>query len=142
MFDFMPFDRKEKNLFCYFDHLEHDLFGDMMTSLPDFRADILDEGDFYTMKAELPGFQKEDISIDVDGDVMTVSAAQKEESEEKDKKGNYVRRERRCGSFSRRFDLSEIQADEIGAAYENGVLILKLPKKQELIPEKRSIAIN
>ena len=99
------------------------------------KTDVLDEGDHYLMEAELPGFNKEDIHIDLKDDVLTVSATHNENTDEKDKKGNYVRRERRYASYERSFRVDDLNTEDIDAAYENGVLSIKIPKK-EALPEK------
>lgn len=103
-------------------------FGSMTTSAS-FRTDIKDEGDKYRLEAELPGMNKEDIKLNINGDYMTISAEHSSESEDKDEKNNYVRRERSYGSYSRSFNVSGIDTSNINAAYENGILSLELPKK-------------
>lgn len=106
--------------------------------IAEFRTDIKDNGDSYLLEADLPGFDKNDICLDVDNDVLTISAERHSEHEEKDKKGSYLRCERSYGSYSRQFDISAIKSEEIKAKYENGVLKLTLPKKsQEQTQSKR-----
>ncbi len=138
MFDLMPFGRNDNNLFNYLDNVEKNFFSGFNTS--QFRTDILDKDDHYELQAELPGFQKEDIHIDVENDTLTISAEHNDEVEEK--KGSYVRRERKYGSFSRSFDVSGIKADGISAEYRNGVLTLTLPKKNPELPATRKIDIK
>ena len=82
-----------------------------------------------TLEADLPGFDKKDIHLDVNGDTLTIHAERKAEQEEKDDKNNYVRCERSFGSYSRQFDLSSVDADHMKATYDNGVLKLEMPKK-------------
>lgn len=113
-----------------------------MPSMSSFKTDVKDCGDRFVLEAELPGFNKEDINIDINGDNLTVSAKHEETKEEKDDKGNYIRRERSFGSVARSFDISEIKADEIDAAYSNGVLTLNLPKKTESVPTNRRLEIK
>lgn len=142
MFGMIPFARDDDNMFDVFDNFERNFFGKSNAELPDFRTDIKDNGDSFTLEAELPGFNKEDIDLDVKDGILTISAEHKEEKDEKDDKGNYLRRERRYGSFSRSFDVSGIDETAIGAAYKNGVLELTLPKAKAVIPESRKIAIE
>ena len=97
--------------------------------LDEFKTDIKDEGDRYELEADLPGFDKKDIHLDVNGDTLTIHAERKAEQEEKDDKNNYVRCERSFGSYSRQFDLSSVDADHMKATYDNGVLKLEMPKK-------------
>ena len=102
---------------------------------------MLDKGDKFVLEAELPGFQKEDIDIHVEGNTLTISAQHKEESEEK-KEGKFVRRERKYGSFTRSFDISDIDQAKINASYDNGILSVELPKQVEVVPAPTKINIK
>ena len=86
--------------------------------------------------------KKEDIKLDLNGDYLTISAEHNEEKEEKDEKRNYVRKERRYGSYSRSFNVANIDTDHIAASYENGVLTLDLPKRTETAPVSHQIEIK
>ena len=141
MFGMIPFARHEDNIFDLFGNFERSFFGSD-SNLSTFRTDIRDEGDRFVLEAELPGFKKEDIKLDLKDGILTVSAQHSESSEEKDRKGSYIRRERRYGSFARKFDVSGIREDGITAAYNNGVLELTLPKAQPVIPAARQIEIQ
>ena len=121
------------------DELERSFFGNGR-SVSSFRTDVTDTGDAYKLEAELPGFKKDDIQIDVENDVLTISAKRSEEK--KDEKHNVVKRERFYGSFSRSFDVSGINVDGIEASYTDGVLTLTMPKKQELLPVSRRLEIK
>ena len=142
MFGMIPFDRRDSSLFDMLDNFERNFFGSSNSTVSSFRTDIRDEGDKFVLEAELPGFKKEDIKLDLKDGILTVSAQHSESSEEKDKKGSYIRRERRYGSFARKFDVSGIQEDGITAAYNNGVLELTLPKAQPVVPAARQIEIR
>ena len=107
-----------------------------------FKTDIIDNGGEFVLKADLPGFKKEDISIDVSGGYLTITAVRNDEKEEKNDKGEYIRRERSYGSFSRSFDISEIDNGAINASFDNGVLTLKLPKLEKREPEQKRIEIQ
>jgi len=119
-------------------------FGDFgsLTSSGTFRTDITDEGSKYRLEAELPGMKKEDIKLNINGDYLTISAEHTDESEDKDEKRNYVRRERSYGSYSRSFNVSDIDVNNIEASYENGILALDLPKKQPEAPASHQIEIK
>ena len=93
----------------------------------EFKTDIQDKGDHYLLEADLPGVKKEDIQVDIDSNYLTISAARQTEKDEKDKAGNYVRRERSYGTYSRSFDISGIDCANIKAGYKDGVLTLTLP---------------
>ena len=95
-----------------------------------FHADIRDTGNEYVIEAEMPGMAKDDIKLELDGDVLTISAEKKESSDEE--RGSYIRRERRYGSFARSFRVEGIDNEGINAAFDNGLLRLTLPK---LTPE-------
>lgn len=105
------------------------------------KTDIKDTGDSYVIDAELPGYTKEEINVDVNDDILTISAEKHTENEEENKNG-YIRRERYYGSVSRSFNISEVEAAAITAKHENGVLTLTLPKKKEQIPQSHKIEIN
>ena len=143
MFEMMPFARHTAanyNPFREFENMERQFFG--ANSLAEFKTDIVDRGDHYELRADLPGFRKEDINIELDDNCLSIQAERRFENEEKDKKGNYVRRERSYGSFSRSFDVSGIEVSAIKASYEDGVLKLVLPKKQEITPAARRLEIE
>ena len=141
MFDLMPFGHNEKSLFDYLDNFERSFFGDAFGgSVSQFRTDIVDKGDKYILQAELPGFAKEDIHIDVDGDYLVIHGEHNAQVEENHHK--FVRKERRYGSFARTFDVSGIDESGITAAYHNGILELTLPKQAPVVPQARQITIG
>jgi HSP20 family protein len=140
MFDLLPFDRRQKSLARYFDDMERSFWNEMPNALAEFKTDILDKGDHYLLQAELPGFEKGEIQIDLDGDSLVIHAEHNAEKEEKD--DQYIRRERRYGSYARRFDVSSIRTGDISASYQNGVLELKLPKKQPEAPVSKKIEVQ
>ncbi len=141
MYSLLPFGRRGNDLSTLFDEFERSFFPAEAKRFPAFRTDIKDEGDHFLLEAELPGFRKEDIDLDLKDGILTISANHEETVENKDDSGKYVCRERRCGSFRRSFDVSGIREDAIDAAYENGVLKLTLPKVAEIQPQSRKIAI-
>ena len=132
--------RSNASLMDLFDEFERSVFGENGRRTPVFSTDIKDEGDHYLLEAELPGFQKEDIDLDVKDGVLTISAKHQESSSQNN--GNYVCKERRYGSFARSFNLEGIQEENITASYNNGVLELNLPKKQKNIPVSRRLEIK
>ena len=101
------------------------------TELAQFRTDVTDEGDHFLLEADLPGFEKKDINLDIQGDTLTIHAERHSKVEEKDKKDKVVRMERSYGSYSRSFDITGIDPDKIKAKYDNGVLRLTLPKVEQ-----------
>lgn len=144
MFELIPFDRHIRSMagfdpFRELDDMERSFFGNSR-SVSAFRTDVTDTGDSYKLEAELPGFRKEDIKIDIENDCLTISAERSMEN--KDEKTNFVKRERFYGSFSRSFDVSGIEVEGIEAAYNDGVLTLTMPKKQEQLPASRRLEIK
>lgn len=134
---FDPFQRLDKVFFG------DPFFSNATTAVAAFGTDVTDEGDHYQLTADLPGFKKDDIDISVEDGILTISAERNEETEDKDSKGHYIRRERTYGSYKRSFDLTEVDDENITAKYEDGVLTLALPKKQAPeIESKKSITIE
>lgn len=144
MFELIPFDRRSRSVsafdpFRMLDEMERSFFDDS-SRVSAFRTDVTDTGDAFLLESELPGFKKEDIHLDVENDCLTISAERRMDNDEK--KPNFVKRERFYGSYSRSFDVSGIEVDGIEASYENGVLSLKLPKKQQTLPASRKLEIK
>lgn len=105
------------------------------------QTDVKDLGDSYLVEADLPGFKKEDIRLDLNGDTLSLQAERHLEHEDKDKKGGYLLIERSSGKYVRSFDVSNVDTDSITAKFENGVLALTLPKKQPAQPASRRVEI-
>lgn len=111
---------------------EDDVFGfsaaQKMGNVP---VNISETEKTYELELVAPGLQKEDFSVSLHNNVLTVSFEHKQESKVEDNKKNYVRQEFSMQSFSRSFNLDEtIDAENINAQYENGLLHLTLPKKE------------
>ena len=145
MFELTPFGRRNHgvsnyNPFHELEQLEKEFFSDRF--LGAFKTDIKDTGDAYVLEADLPGFKKEDIHVNIDDHYLTVSAQRHTEAEQKDKKGNYVRCERSYGSFERSFDIRGVEADKISGCYKDGVLQLTMPKKAGKTSSSREIDIQ
>ncbi|PWL97032.1 MAG: hypothetical protein DBY04_07585 [Clostridiales bacterium] len=151
MFDLKPYERKNNvssyNPFRDMEAFERSFFSNPFgffgpSTLAEFKTDITDNGNEYVLEADLPGFKKEDIKLDINGDVLTVQAERHSEHEDKDKKNKYVRCERSYGLYSRQFDVSEIDTENIKAKYEDGVLKLTLPKKAEVSASPKRVEIE
>jgi len=136
--------RYNNSLFSYdpfreLEEMERRFFSPSQTAVG-FGTDILEEEGGYKLQADLPGFNKEDIHVDVDGDRLTISAERNNDSEEKGE--GYVRRERSFGSYKRSFDISSIDSDRIDGDYTNGVLTLHLPMKEVAAPAAKRIELK
>lgn len=140
----LPYSRRNgASLMDLFDEVERNVFGEGGRHMSMFSTDIKDEGDHYLLQAELPGFQKEDIEVSLQEGVLTIAASREESKQSgQQEDGSYLCRERRSGSYSRTFRIEGIQEDAVSAAYNNGILELTLPKKQEVLPQNRKIAIQ
>ena len=119
-----------------FDFLGHD----GATQSP--RVNIKENKDGFHLELAAPGLKKEDFKINIDKNLLKISVIKEEDKEVKEE-SKYTRREFSYDSFSRSFTLPEtINKKAIGAAYESGVLILSLPKKEEAKDEAREITIS
>jgi len=144
MFELIPFDRTFRRMASFdpfrdMDNIERNFIssGNVVSA---FRTDVRDTGDAFVLESELPGFKKEDININIEKDCLSITAERKAENEEK--KNDFVKRERFYGSFSRSFDVTGINTDNIEAKYEDGILTLTLPKKVETVPASRRLEIR
>ncbi len=135
-----PFREMEEFEKAFFSNPFGTFFG--TTALSQFRTDVTDEGDHYLLEADLPGFEKKDITLDIRDDTLTVRAERKSKVEEKDKKDKVIRMERSYGAYQRSFDISGVDADKIKAKYVDGVLRLTLPKQERRLPEGRRLEIE
>ena len=102
------------------------------------KVDIKENPGEYIVEAELPGVRKEDITLDLNNDVLTISVQRNEEVNEENER--YIRKERRYGSMVRSFVVDNILEDKVGARFENGILTVTLPKNKAA--EKKVNRIN
>jgi HSP20 family protein len=101
--------------------------------------DVIERDDRYVLRADLPGIKPDDVKIEVEDDVLTVSAEHEESEEEK--KDNYLRRERRYGSFSRSVTLPKgVTADQVEATCKDGVVEVGFPKPGK--EERKAVTIT
>ncbi|MBQ9048465.1 MAG: Hsp20/alpha crystallin family protein [Solobacterium sp.] len=107
-------------------------------------TDVRDHNDHYELEINLPGFKKDEITIELHEGNLTITASKGLNKDEKDQEGKYVRQERYAGAMQRTFYVGdEITAEDIKAKYEDGVLKLEVPKKDvPKLPEKKTIAIE
>lgn len=101
------------------------------------RVDLEDRDDKFVLTAELPGFEKDDIDVRVTDRTLRLEAEHAEETEEEEE-GKYVRRERHRASVVRSISLPEtVEADDISATFNNGVLTVQLPKSEPVTQGKQ-----
>lgn len=105
-------------------------------------CDIRETENTYEMNIALPGYKKEDIALELKDGYLKVSASSNKEKEEKDKAGRVVRRERYSGNCSRSFYVGEgFTEEDIKAKFDNGELMISVPKEAPKRVEKKSITI-
>ena len=126
--EFHDIDRK-----LYGKHAQHEM-----------KTDVHEHDDHYEIDIDMPGFQKDELTLNLENGYLTVGAAKGLDKEHKDKKGKVIRQERYAGAMQRTFYVGEALTEEdIHAKYENGVLSLTIPKKdQKKLPERKNIAIE
>ena len=135
------------------------LFNDWMDfSFPDFdeklygkktaavmKTDVKEKDPGYEVSIDLPGFKKDEVKAELKDGYLTIYAAKNVNNDEKDKDGKYIRRERYSGNMSRSFYVGEeVTENDIHAKFENGILMLDIPKKEETkkAEEKRYVTIE
>lgn len=142
MFELMPFGYRRVsayNPFRDFEEMSCSFWDNNNVSA--FRTDITEKDGKYILEADLPGFKKEDISVDIDKDCLTITAEHKSEEKEENA-DSYIRRERYYGSYTRSFNVKGIDTEAITAAYNDGVLTLTMPKKEPEVPAARRLEIK
>lgn len=125
-----------------------DVFDDFMfpTMKDDFgkmKCDIYEKDGAYHLEMDVPGFDKKDVQIEIDdNDYLTITAEKSSENNEEDDDKNYIRKERNYGKYQRSFYVGGIDKDNIQANFENGILKISMPKKEEEKSSKKTIEIK
>lgn len=119
-----------------------DIFDDFVPTRrnDNMKCDIYEKDGDYHIEMDIPGFKKEDISIEVDDGYLTISAEKNYENNEEDEDRNYIRRERSYNSYKRSFYLGDLDQDSIEAKFNDGMLNITVPKK-EVSNNKKKIDI-
>jgi HSP20 family protein len=149
MFGLVPFSKKDgistRNDFLDLNSFFDNFFTDSLTSgffqaSQPIKADIRETDKEYILEADMPGVKKEDIRLELRDGVLTVGVEHNEEADET--RENYIRKERRYGSYSRSFQVDGVKQENVTAAYKDGVLTVNLPKTEETKPRTHRIDIN
>ncbi|RIM45853.1 Hsp20/alpha crystallin family protein [Staphylococcus cohnii] len=140
-YDLKPFGRD------YFDMTPSELFRDFgkqfFSNFLDeqgIKTDISEKDDRYELKAELPGFSKDQIDISYENGMLIISAENNQVNEEKDDEGKVVQKERSYSNVKRMYSLNNIDEDNIEAKFEDGILSVDLPKTEN--SQRKVIDIN
>ena len=95
------------------------------------KCDVYEQGDNYHIEMDIPGFNKDDISILVKNDYLTITAEKHNEKKEEDKDKKYIHQERSYGKYQRSFYIGDIQTEDIDAEFKDGMLKITIPKKEK-----------
>ena len=107
------------------------------------KTDVRETENTYEVDVDLPGFQKDEIHLELRDGYLTISASKGLDKDQKDKEGKYIRQERYAGAMSRSFYVGDIQPEQISAKYEDGILKISLPKQEKKeLPKSTTIAIG
>ena len=136
MFELRPY-RNNNHMTTYdpfrdMEALERAFFGnrDFLGDVGTFKTDIQDKGDSYLLEADLPGFKKDEIHIELKNGYLTISAAKGLDKDEKAPEGKYIRQERYTGACSRSFYVgTDLQPKDVSAKFTDGILELTFPKE-------------
>ena len=132
------FDGFDRDFFRGFGRPEHELYGKNAGRM--MKTDVKETADGYELDIDLPGFSKDEISLELNNGTLTISA---EKTLNRETEGRMLRQERYVGTMQRSFYVGDGVAEEdIKARYENGVLTLSIPRKEAKVPEKKRILIE
>lgn len=120
-----------------------DIFDDFISSKKEqnMKCDIYEKDGNYHIEMDVPGFKKEDISIEASDGYLTIKAEKNSENNEEDENKNYIRRERSYGAYERSFYLGDLDQDKVEAEFKDGMLKISVPKKEE-VNNKKMIEIK
>lgn len=133
-----PFDRFDREFWGR----KNPLYGKHAKNM--MKTDIREHDEGYELDVDLPGFKKDEISVQLDNGYLTISASKGLDKDEQDKKGKYIRKERYAGTMQRSFYIGDaVTQEDVKAKFEDGILKLSLPKKNaKAIEANNSIAIE
>lgn len=122
-----------------FDDAFENFFRPVYSDTDNMKTDIKELEDRYEMAVEMPGFNKDEVQIELEKGYLNISA--KKEEKEEDKKNKYIFRERKI-SYNRSYYVGEVREENIKAKYENGILYIDIPKKTEELKANNRILIE
>jgi len=117
-----------------------DMFDNFLTSNTNrFKCDIYEKDNNYYIEMDVPGFSKEDLNIECNNGYLTIKISKNNQNNDENK--NYIRKERTVSEYQRTFYVGNVDTENISATFNNGILIINLPKKEE-IATKKTIEID
>lgn len=120
-----------------FPDIDRALYGNRAKNM--MKTDVKETDNGYEVDIDLPGFQKDEIKMQLDNGYLTISAAKDLNKDEKDEKGNYIRRERYAGSMSRSYYVgAHVTEEDVHPRYENGILTFQIPKEEKKVVEEKN----
>jgi HSP20 family protein len=143
MFELIPFRRRNGKVESRedpFNYLWSNFFDMNDMGSIGFKTDVKETENEYILQAELPGMNRDNIKLEIEDNYLTISASNDEVVEEE--RDNYIRKERRSGSYRRSFNIENIKDNEIKANYREGILEVLLPKKEQGKVSKRVVDIE
>lgn len=135
MFDFDDFDKE-------FNRMMRPLYGKHAQNM--MKTDVRETDNSYELDIDLPGFKKDEISVQLDNGYLSISASKGLDKDEENKNGKYIRRERYAGAMNRTFYVGDnLTQQDIQAKFEDGILKISVPKKDvQQIEQNKYIAIE
>lgn len=133
--------------FSLFDNMFDDMFRDPFftnsSTTKLMKTDIQEKDNNYILDMDLPGYEKDDVKAQLKDGYLTITAQKNTSNEEKDEKGNYIRKERYCGKCSRSFYVGDtVKEEDIKASFKNGILQLTFPKEVARKEDTKYITID
>ena len=119
--DFFDFGR-------FMPQVSSELYGKHARNL--MKTDVRELDGSYELDVDLPGFKKDEVTVNLQDGYLTISAAKGLDKDEPDKKGKFLRQERYAGSMSRSFYVGDVKPEDVKAKYESGVLTVLIPKEE------------
>lgn len=124
----------------YLDSIFDDFMGGN-ENLDVMKCDIYEKDGAYHIEADIPGFKKEEVSVECEDGYITISAEKNSETEDSDEDKRYIKRERFYGKTTRKFYVGDVDNEKIKAEFKDGILNVIVPKEEKL-PNKKSIQID
>ncbi|MBB1068789.1 Hsp20/alpha crystallin family protein [Limosilactobacillus sp. RRLNB_1_1] len=122
--------------------MNDDFFSNLTPVADHMKTDVTEDDKGYTVKIDMPGFDKKDIHISYANNILTVTGRRDTFDDDADKEGNVLHSERRYGQMSRQYRLPDVNRKDVKAQYNDGVLTISLPKLNEKDDDENRIDID